>query len=87
MATRLALYLWRSLPDATLAQAATAGQLVTADQIEAQARRMLADPKAADGVDGFADQWLQLENLDVATKDVPFRNWSPSWRRTFTRSR
>jgi hypothetical protein len=75
VATRLSLYLWRSLPDAALIQAAAAGQLATADQIEAQARRMLADPKAADGVDAFADQWLELENLDYLTKGAP--SWSP----------
>jgi hypothetical protein len=75
VATRLALYLWRSLPDDTLTRAAAAGQLATADQLEAQAVRMLADPKAADGVDGFANQWLQLENMDFMTKDVPRDNW------------
>ena len=36
---------------------------------------MLADPKAADGVDAFANQWLELENLDYVTKNAP--SWSP----------
>ena len=75
VATRLSLYLWRSLPDAALIQAAAAGQLETADQIEAQARRMLADPKAADGIDAFANQWLDLENLDYVTRNAS--SWSP----------
>jgi hypothetical protein len=75
VATRLSLYLWRSLPDATLTQAAASGQLATADQIEAQAARMLADPRAADGVEDFANQWLQLENMDSVTKDASFGNW------------
>lgn len=77
VATRLSLYLWRSLPDAALMQAAADGQLGTADQIEAQARRMLADPKAADGVDAFANQWLELENLDYVMRTVPSDDWSP----------
>lgn len=77
VATRLSLYLWRSLPDAALAQAAAAGELATADQIEAQAVRMLADPKAAAGVEAFANQWLELENLDFVMKGAPFDDWSP----------
>ena len=76
VATRLSLYLWRSLPDAILTRAAAVRQLVTADQIEAQATRMLADPKAAAGVEEFANQWLQLENMDVVTKDASSVSWS-----------
>lgn len=76
VAARLSLYLWRSLPDAALTRAAAAGELVTADQIEAQARRMLADPKADGGVEDFANQWLGLEGMDFLTKDVAVANWS-----------
>jgi len=87
VATRLSLYLWRSLPDAPLLEAAAAGQLATADQIEAQARRMLADPKAADGVDAFANQWLEIENLDYVMRDVPADAWSRPSRAICTRRR
>jgi hypothetical protein len=77
IATRLSLFLWRSLPDKTLVDAANAGQLSTADQIGAQATRMLADAKAQDALTDFANQWLDIENMDAVTKDTQFKNWTP----------
>jgi hypothetical protein len=76
LATRLSLYLWRSLPDQTLTSAATGGHLVTASDVTTQATRMLADPKAADALHDFANQWLDIENMDAVTKDTQFGNWS-----------
>jgi hypothetical protein len=76
LATRLSLYLWRSLPDATLTQAVSAGQLSTPDQIEAQAMRMLADRKAEDALDDFTEQWMELENTAEVTKDTQFTTWN-----------
>ena len=42
LAGRLALFLWRSVPDATLLQAAAAGELATPAELASQAARMLA---------------------------------------------
>jgi len=47
VATRLSFLIWNSVPDDTLNTAADMGQLTTADQIRAQAQRMLLSPKAA----------------------------------------
>jgi len=77
IATRLSLFLWRSLPDQMLVGAANAGQLGTADQVAAQATRMLADAKAQDALRDFANQWLDIENMDAVTKDTQFKNWTP----------
>jgi hypothetical protein len=76
LATRLSLYLWRSLPDQTLITAATGGHLVTASDVATQATRMLADPKATGALHDFADQWLDIENMDGVTKDTVFTNWT-----------
>jgi hypothetical protein len=46
MASRLSYFLWDSMPDGELFAAAAADQLKTRAQVEAQARRMLADPRA-----------------------------------------
>ncbi|MEN9577765.1 MAG: hypothetical protein RJA70_774, partial [Pseudomonadota bacterium] len=46
MATRLSYLLWGSMPDAELFAAAKADQLKTKDQVLAQAKRMIDDPKA-----------------------------------------
>ncbi|MEO7094712.1 MAG: DUF1592 domain-containing protein, partial [Polyangiales bacterium] len=59
LATRLSYYLWSSMPDAALFEAAESGALVTdPKEIERQARRMLDDPKAIAMTDNFAGQWL-----------------------------
>jgi hypothetical protein len=68
LASRLSYWLWASMPDDALLSAADAGQLATDDQIEQQIRRMLADPKAADGMLDFHIQWLKLTDLPTLTK-------------------
>jgi hypothetical protein len=78
LATRLALYLWRSLPDQTLLDAASGGHLATASDVSTQATRMLADAKAKDALADFANQWLDIENMDAVTKDTQFTKWTPS---------
>ncbi|MEJ7732223.1 MAG: DUF1592 domain-containing protein [Polyangiaceae bacterium] len=64
MASRLALTLWGSNPDAELLDKARLGELATADQIRAAAETMLADPRSAGGLTDFVDQWLRLERLN-----------------------
>jgi hypothetical protein len=68
-ASRLALEMWDSLPDDTLRQAAAAGKLVTDEQIRAQARRMLADPRAHTKLRLFFLQWMKVESPPELSKD------------------
>ena len=70
IATRLSLFLWSDIPDEALLAAAERGQLSTAAELEAQVRRMLADPRAAALVDDFASQWLQLGRIRGVIPDV-----------------
>lgn len=76
LATRLSLYLWRSLPDQTLIDAANNGHLNTASDVATQATRMLADAKAKSALADFADQWLDIENMNAVTKDTQFTKWT-----------
>jgi hypothetical protein len=69
LATRLSFFLWSSLPDDDLLDAAERGDLATPDGLAAQARRMLADPKSRSLAETFAGQWLHLRNLEAATPD------------------
>jgi hypothetical protein len=69
IATRLSYLLWRSTPDAELRSAADTAALSTPEQIAAQAVRMLADPRASQGLDDFHRQWLGLDALASADKD------------------
>lgn len=70
VASRLALALWDSGPDAALRAAAAAGELSSPEQIERQARRMLADGRARAKLRGFFHDWLQLEEGEDAAKDA-----------------
>jgi hypothetical protein len=58
LGARLASTLWEAGPDDTLLQAEQAGQLSTAAQVSAQVTRMLADPRASNGLFYFHEQWL-----------------------------
>jgi hypothetical protein len=68
LASRLSYFLWGSLPDDELLALAGAGKLAPA--LEAQARRMLKDPRALSAlVDSFAMQWLQLKRIAFIAPD------------------
>ena len=73
VASRLSFFLWGSIPDDPLLDAAEQGTLTEPAVLEAQVRRMLADPRARSLVEDFAVQWLHLRNLEDVTGDpVPF---------------
>ena len=76
IAARLALFLWRSVPDDTLMQAAHDGLLATADQVRAQATRMIADARATGALADFATQWMQLQSTPTLGKDTQFKAWN-----------
>jgi len=67
-AARLSYFLWSSMPDAKLVEAAKAGQLKGA-ALKAQVNRMLADAKISRFIDDFPRQWLQLHKLGMFPPD------------------
>jgi hypothetical protein len=70
VASRLASFLWGSIPDEELLDLAEQGRLTDREVLRAQTRRMLADPRARRAlVDGFAAQWLMLRVVDEKTLD------------------
>jgi hypothetical protein len=69
LAARLSYFLWASMPDEQLTLAADSGQLATPQGVAAQARSMLAQPRARRAVTEFYDQWLALGALDTLIKD------------------
>jgi mono/diheme cytochrome c family protein len=79
LASRLSFFLWRSVPDDELLNLAVAGRLHVAAVLDQQARRMLADPRAAAMTEDFAGQWLQLRKVDVAKPNAQmFPNFDDS---------
>ncbi len=70
LASRLSFFLWSSIPDDELLNAAIAGKLKVPAVLEQQVRRMLADPRSRALVDNFFDQWLQMSKLTGLVPDV-----------------
>jgi mono/diheme cytochrome c family protein len=89
LASRLSYFLWSSMPDDELLSLAETGKLHTSDVLDAQVKRMLADPRSSALADNFAGQWLELRNLDVVKPDPQkFPAWNSELRdamRTETR--
>jgi len=69
LASRLSYFLWSSMPDDELLQAADRGKLAKPATLAAQVRRMLLDPKSQALVDNFGGQWLQIRKLESAKPD------------------
>ena len=69
LASRLSFFLWSSIPDDELLEAAARGELRDPGVLERQVRRMLADARAATLVDGFAGQWLHVRNVRTVYPD------------------
>ena len=68
IAARLSYALCEQPPDDLLWDAANAGSLHTADQIEGQARRLLDEPCARDTIRRFLAHWLHLSRLESLNK-------------------
>ena len=69
VAGRLAFALWDAPPDDELLTAAADGKLATREQVEAQARRLLADPRAKAKVREFLFTWLKVAQPPELVKD------------------
>jgi hypothetical protein len=70
LASRLSYFLWSAPPDDELLSLASRNALGSPDEIEKQARRMLADPRSQALVDNFMGQWLQLRGLSTHAPDA-----------------
>ena len=85
LASRLSFFLWSSIPDDELLNAAGRGGS-QARRARAQVRRMLADPRARALVDNFAGQWLHVRNLRSTTPDKnDFPDFDDNLRQAFER--
>ena len=69
LAQRLALFIWSSIPDEELLNAAKRGDLRDDENLERQVRRMLLDRRSRALSENFARQWLRLDQLVTAVPD------------------
>jgi mono/diheme cytochrome c family protein len=81
LASRLSFFLWSSVPDDELRDAAVRGQLKNPAVLERHVRRLLTDPRADALVNNFAGQWLFLRELKNVRPDSP--DFDENLRRSF----
>jgi hypothetical protein len=86
LASRLSFFLWSSIPDDELLDAAAAGTLRQPDVLRRQVNRMLADPRSRSLVTNFAAQWLFLRDVETKEPDLYlFRDFDEGVRAAFVR--
>jgi hypothetical protein len=74
LATRLALFLWNSEPDAALRARAARGELRQPAVLRAETERMLDDPKSRRFTDAFLDYWVDLRKMEDTTPSTTLYN-------------
>ncbi len=85
LASRLSFFLWDQGPDQQLLDLAIAGKLSEPKVLDAQARRMLADPRAESLVTDFAFHWLDIDKLSSVVPDRQlFPTYTPQLQQDFT---
>ena len=86
LASRISFFLWSSIPDDELLNAAAQGRLKNPAELERQVRRMLADPRSEALARNFAGQWFRLRNISgTLPNDVIFPNFGEALRQDFVR--
>jgi Protein of unknown function (DUF1592)/Protein of unknown function (DUF1588)/Protein of unknown function (DUF1585)/Protein of unknown function (DUF1587)/Protein of unknown function (DUF1595) len=89
LACRLSYFLWSTMPDAELFNLAAANQLHEPKTLQAQVRRMIADPKGIGLVRNFTGQWLKVREFSsVITDRVQYKAYDDelrdsSWREPY----
>ena len=69
LASRLSYFLWGSLPDEPLLEAARTGSLKRPEILQSQMARMIADSKIARFLETFPRQWLELHRVGMFQPD------------------
>jgi hypothetical protein len=76
LASRLSFFLWESIPDEELMTLAQQHKLSNDKVLEAQVKRMLADPRSSVLSTRFASQWLRLQDIEKVRPDA---FWFPDY--------
>ena len=69
LASNLSFFLWNTIPDDELLQAAIDGKLKDPATLDRQVKRMLADPRSITLASNFVQQWLDMKRLDEIVPD------------------
>jgi hypothetical protein len=86
LASRLAFFLWSSIPDDQLLDLAAQGRLKDPAVLDRQIKRMLADPRSDALVSNFTGQWLSVRSLKTSEPVVNlFPDFDDNLRNAFER--
>jgi len=86
LASRLSFFLWHSIPDDELLDAAVAGRLKTAAGLEQQVKRLLADKRSSRFMKDFSEQWLEIRNVQSKAPDsILYSSFDDSLRKAMLR--
>jgi hypothetical protein len=66
----LSFFLWSSIPDDELLEAAIRGKLSQPAELEKQVRRLLNDRRSFNLATNFAGQWLRLRKFDAVSPNA-----------------
>lgn len=89
LASRLSYFLWGSMPDDSLFDAAATGALLGPAALEGEVARMLEDPRAEAQIGAFVQDLVEVDRLDDPTRserDVTlYPEWTPALRESMKR--
>jgi len=68
-ASRVSYFLWNSMPDDALLDAAERGELANAEVLDRHVRRMLDNGKAKAAIHEFLGDWLRFDRIEGAVRD------------------
>lgn len=89
LASRLSYFLWGSMPDDALFDAAATGALLDPATLDAEVRRMLEDPRAEERIGAFAQDLVEIDRLDDPTRSerdpTLYPEWTPALRESMKR--
>ncbi len=86
LASRLSYFLWSSMPDDELFNAARNGKLTSPEGLSEQLDRMLVDSKTDRFLDSFPKQWLQLHRVGMFQPDPGlYPNYGPDLEESMVR--
>ncbi len=84
LASRLSYFLWNSMPDSELLTLAANSNLRS--ELDNQVQRLIVDPRSLSFIENFAEQWLVLRKLDIASPDPKlFPEFTPELKQAMIR--
>ncbi|HXD75630.1 MAG TPA: DUF1592 domain-containing protein [Vicinamibacterales bacterium] len=69
LASQLSFFMWNSIPDDELLQAASEGRLSQPAVLDREVKRMLADERSITLANNFVPEWLDMKRLDEIVPD------------------